>query len=961
MRRSLPLIALGVAAAAALGVAVHALASNPVKALVYCPVGIDTIGCSRIVAALSGSDGPFAGGVDRGYDGTAGTVDLATADLSPYAVFIIPSLADDPDTKPYNLLRSSQLAYRLSMALRGRLVVWSGTPDQGSAYRPEKDQLIRNLAVWARAGTANPGTGLVVLQDHSADAAARYGWLKGFAGLAVRADAAVAVYDNVVALTDAAREILNDGSGQLAYPNMASFGLQPPAAGSGAAADARGESTERQVVLLTSPRRLASVATDKADYAPGETVTFTGSGWQPGEIVSLLLHEDPTTDADRTLTATADASGNIFNSEFSPEPHDIGVTFYVIASGETSGLTAQAKFTDAPPKANLDQCRNGPASAPQDCIDASGPLGWENGDANATQAHLLEGYSIPYRVVMTDLPTATTITLDIGYDIKQMDKHALDYLTHYQRLEPHTFFGHPAETVTPTSGVSGIASTTTTSAIPAPSSAGSPLAGEPTNSFNALPASERVMTLFGGTISGVAYVSEGSLTASQAETVIRVTFTAASATAVLAWGGHIAEASVWGAGNSAGAINGSPYHMRLKTWSLGNLGNQDRALAAGAVVVQKATPTLVTAPQPSSATVGATLNDDATLAGGFGTLGGTITVKLFSPSDASCQGTAAYTDAITVSGAATYHTATQGTNAGGFTANATGTWNWTADYSGDGNNDPASKGCGTEPVTVNKATVTFSTAPQPSSATVGATLNDDATLAGGFGSLGGTITFKLYSPNAPTCTGTPAYRDVVTVNGAATYHTATQGDNPGGSTATALGTWNWTADYSGDAKNDPASSVCGDEEVTITAVPTADLEVSKSDAPDPVSPGGNITYTLVVTNNGPSAAMAVTLTDPVPLLTTFVSLSAPSGWTCTTSPAGLITGTTVSLAVSSPATFTLVVQVNPITPGGTVITNTATVISPTPDPNQGNNSATAETMVSAGCAGFGVCPPPGIF
>ena len=155
--------------------------------------------------------------------------------------------------------------------------------------------------------------------------------------------------------------------------------------------------------------------------------------------------------------------------------------------------------------------------------------------------------------------------------------------------------------------------------------------------------------------------------------------------------------------------------------------------------------------------------------------------------------------------------------------------------------------------------------------------------------------------------------------------------------------------------------VCGDEEVTITAVPTADLEVSKSDAPDPVSPGGNITYTLVVTNNGPSAAMAVMLTDQVPLLTTFVSLSAPSGWTCVTSPAGLITCTTGSLAVSSPATFTLVVQVNPITPGGTVITNTAMVISPTPDPNPGNNSATAETMVSAGCAGFGVCPPPGIF
>src|SRR5262249_25090650 len=40
---------------------------------------------------------------------------------------------------------------------------------------------------------------------------------------------------------------------------------------------------------------------------------------------------------------------------------------------------------------------------------------------------------------------------------------------------------------------------------------------------------------------------------------------------------------------SAGGIQGSPYHMRLKTWNLGNLGNQDRSLAAEAVFVPCAT------------------------------------------------------------------------------------------------------------------------------------------------------------------------------------------------------------------------------------------------------------------------------------------------------------------------------------------------------------------------------------
>ena len=39
----------------------------------------------------------------------------------------------------------------------------------------------------------------------------------------------------------------------------------------------------------------ATVKTDKPDYYPGQIVTITGSGWQPAEAVSLVLHEEPTT------------------------------------------------------------------------------------------------------------------------------------------------------------------------------------------------------------------------------------------------------------------------------------------------------------------------------------------------------------------------------------------------------------------------------------------------------------------------------------------------------------------------------------------------------------------------------------------------------------------------------------------------------------------------------------------
>jgi hypothetical protein len=177
-----------------------------------------------------------------------------------------------------------------------------------------------------------------------------------------------------------------------------------------------------------------------------------------------------------------------------------------------------------------------------------------------------------------------TITLELGYDVKHSDHHAIDYLTSFDRI---------SEQVLPTDGVVGLSATVDTEAIPAPPGVNSPVAGQPAASFNALPAAERLMTLFGGTISGITYGPAADLSASQAEQTIFVTFVPDSAVAVLAWGGHIGSRIDWGFdGNgdprSAGGISGSPYHMRLNDWvavdfQLGNLGNQDRSLSADAV------------------------------------------------------------------------------------------------------------------------------------------------------------------------------------------------------------------------------------------------------------------------------------------------------------------------------------------------------------------------------------------
>ena len=138
--------------------------------------------------------------------------------------------------------------------------------------------------------------------------------------------------------------------------------------------------------------------------------------------------------------------------------------------------------------------------------------------------------------------------------------------------------------------------------------------------------------------------------------------------------------------------------------------------------------------------------------------------------------------------------------------------------------------------------------------------------------------------------------------------------------------------------------------VTTTVTPSADLAVTKTDTPDPVLAGNNITYTINVTNNGPSDATSVSLTDAIPASTTFVSFTAPAGWMSTTPAVGAtgnVTSTNSSLIVSATATFTLVVQVNAATPVGTTITNTASVSSAASDPNAANNSAAAMTLVAA--------------
>ena len=91
-----------------------------------------------------------------------------------------------------------------------------------------------------------------------------------------------------------------------------------------------------------------------------------------------------------------------------------------------------------------------------------------------------------------------------------------------------------------------------------------------------------------------------------------------------------------------------------------------------------------------------------------------------------------------------------------------------------------------------------------------------------------------------------------------------------------------------DAANNTATQA-------TTVATLADIQVTKADSPDPVIAGQNLTYTITVTNAGPSDAQNVQFFDSVPGGTTFVSEMQTSGPTFTpvkpgTGPTSGVTG-----------------------------------------------------------------------
>ena len=131
--------------------------------------------------------------------------------------------------------------------------------------------------------------------------------------------------------------------------------------------------------------------------------------------------------------------------------------------------------------------------------------------------------------------------------------------------------------------------------------------------------------------------------------------------------------------------------------------------------------------------------------------------------------------------------------------------------------------------------------------------------------------------------------------------------------------------------------------LTTDVFDSADLSIAASEGPDPVRIGTDLSYTLSVANDGPTAATSVSVVDTLPAGTTFVSAGG-SGWSCT-SLGQQVLCTMASLGVASSAPAIAIVATAPGTAGN--ITNLATVSSATSDPDAANNTATTVTLANA--------------
>ena len=500
----------------------------------------------------------------------------------------------------------------------------------------------------------------------------------------------------------------------------------------------------------------------------------------------------------------------------------LAATLFLLAVAMAAPMLAKA----ANPAANIDQCRNGQITAPVQCANDA----WVNGNLGEQNSHYREGDSVPFRATLTDLNASAgnTHTLVIQYDTLQSGTHAYDYLTSFFRTET---------TADPTTGLTGL---TQGNCFPIPVDLLIDFANPGSTQASGC------ISIWNGTITNITY---GTMDSADQRSVI-VTFTATNPTVLIAWGGHIASQIDWGAGNSASAISGSPYHMRLLMLDDTQLGNQDRSLKASGILPIPAV--FTTEASAGQITFGqGTVTDTATLSGSNGAVTGTVKFFVCGPAASNPDCTSGGTQvggAVTIVGG-------QATSAP-FTPPATGHYCFRGEYTPDAfapyspsNHTDTTLECFT--VTAQTAINTNAGGPYTIGVDGTVALSDTATLSGGTNDATGTISFKLYSD--ANCTVQVGSTVTKTVAGNGVYVSPAI-------VVSATGTYHWIASYNGDTKNVGTTSACGAPNENPVVNPRPTTLTTNAGGPFLLGADGTVALSDTATLSGGTSGAGGTIT-----------------------------------------------------------------------------------------------------
>jgi len=254
--------------------------------------------------------------------------------------------------------------------------------------------------------------------------------------------------------------------------------------------------------------------------------------------------------------------------------------------------------------------------------------------------------------------------------------------------------------------------------------------------------------------------------------------------------------------------------------TLGNAGTC--ASANESVVVSPVQPTITTdasADPPTGVPLGTAITDTATLSGATSNAGGSITFKLYGPSDTAVCTAAnlVFTSAaFTVNGNGTYGPAS-------FTPTVAGTYRWIASYTGDANNLAASGAC----ADAGEASLVVQL--QPTIATAQTmTLRDSATIrlaTSGAGNLIGSVRFRLYNnancsttaPNALIYDSIVSFPNGIPVAGSGSFPQSVTVNSEVVTFMTTQPVLSWLVEFkSGNAGQKDVTSSCNTENANLT-------------------------------------------------------------------------------------------------------------------------------------------------